>query len=424
MRKVTIQFLIWALFAAVAPLSAQTWYSVQGKSSSDPYFDTITTADYLQFSAAGTFTVDESISAGQMVFGSGSTVISPANVVINSGQTLSISYFGANTGRLASTMNISGAGNLTVRSTTLSFVEMSNSSAQTYNFAVTGTFSLANKTVNINNHNYVDFGTVTTNATILNMYGDSTLNINSNGSFKTIAMSGTSALTVTGSSFGISSSGGATFADGTKFTVNASSVSLGGTITIGNVAASKLGATIYVEDNANIISNASASTLLLSSIYLKTNSTLTLNTSNAFCKTVGGAQSAVTLGVSRSGAKLIMNADQNFNGIWLNRSDYADTFTVDTNGYNLNLTTITMANGGSKVLIEDFAEGAIYVKNTLAENEDGSVVNVFAFIDSVETKVYQLDTGYLTLSIPEPAEWAAIFGAIAIGFALYRRRRS
>ena len=31
--------------------------------------------------------------------------------------------------------------------------------------------------------------------------------------------------------------------------------------------------------------------------------------------------------------------------------------------------------------------------------------------------------GYWLTTVPEPAEWAAIFGAIALGLAVYRRRK-
>ena len=37
--------------------------------------------------------------------------------------------------------------------------------------------------------------------------------------------------------------------------------------------------------------------------------------------------------------------------------------------------------------------------------------------------VWQHQNGYLNYVIPEPAEWAAIFGAIALGLAVYRRRK-
>ena len=42
----------------------------------------------------------------------------------------------------------------------------------------------------------------------------------------------------------------------------------------------------------------------------------------------------------------------------------------------------------------------------------------------MEEILYNGGTAYqLGLNIPEPAEWAAIFGAIALAFAAYRRRK-
>ena len=44
--------------------------------------------------------------------------------------------------------------------------------------------------------------------------------------------------------------------------------------------------------------------------------------------------------------------------------------------------------------------------------------------DSSYIGTAKLVNGWLTAAIPEPAEWAAIFGGIALAIAVYRRRRA
>ena len=64
-----------------------------------------------------------------------------------------------------------------------------------------------------------------------------------------------------------------------------------------------------------------------------------------------------------------------------------------------------------------------WVVPSLSQN---SVSDVFALLDSVGGGT--IDSKYLTLSstvtvVPEPSTYAVIFGAIALGFVAYRRRK-
>ena len=55
-----------------------------------------------------------------------------------------------------------------------------------------------------------------------------------------------------------------------------------------------------------------------------------------------------------------------------------------------------------------------------------STITIIAYDKSGELLsggVWQHQNGYLNYVIPEPAEWAAIFGAIALAMAVYRRRK-
>ena len=80
---------------------------------------------------------------------------------------------------------------------------------------------------------------------------------------------------------------------------------------------------------------------------------------------------------------------------------------------------------GDKIVINGFAEKSIAINkhNSLADD-----ALAYLQISGVDTSklAWALDatTGkYWLTAVPEPAEWAVIFGAIALGLALYRRRR-
>ena len=83
------------------------------------------------------------------------------------------------------------------------------------------------------------------------------------------------------------------------------------------------------------------------------------------------------------------------------------------------------ANKTSKVVdnlfIEfiNFENGKVKLANDLLSAEDWKQVKA----DGWEN--FRLENGYITATevIPEPAEWAVIFGAIALVFVAYKRRR-
>lgn len=100
--------------------------------------------------------------------------------------------------------------------------------------------------------------------------------------------------------------------------------------------------------------------------------------------------------------------------------------TIDTNGHALDFSSTTSSFTTAKtdltVLIADFADGKVHFGTMLDTNEDGSVKYIYAVIDTVQTSLYQRSDGFLYTAVPEPAEWAAIFGALALGLAIYRKR--
>lgn len=101
-----------------------------------------------------------------------------------------------------------------------------------------------------------------------------------------------------------------------------------------------------------------------------------------------------------------------------------DSFTIVMNeGGILRLIdadSLRLGTGG--VIVHNFAENKIYV-GTNVTSDELALINLFS--DAGETYLGTAgltSDGWLT-AVPEPAEWAAIFGAAALAFAICRRRK-
>ena len=125
----------------------------------------------------------------------------------------------------------------------------------------------------------------------------------------------------------------------------------------------------------------------------------------------------------------------NINNVFINADQEIKSFFVNGNTLNIYLDDLV------KISLTD-AKNAIGYSNSASLNiynfqEDnfyvGTVENIKNNVESI-VSLYDgngeylgaatvNDSGYLTLAVPEPAEWAAIFGALALGLAMYRRRK-
>ena len=84
------------------------------------------------------------------------------------------------------------------------------------------------------------------------------------------------------------------------------------------------------------------------------------------------------------------------------------------------------ASDGGLIILHDFVDNSVFVKNYESIADIASVFEVYKTIDGAEVKIDTIycNNGWLsTTAVPEPAEWAAIFGAIALAAAIYRRRK-
>ena len=169
------------------------------------------------------------------------------------------------------------------------------------------------------------------------------------------------------------------------------------------------------------VPNASAS----SRIILE-NGSLVLNQKNALITNTGEPKVAI---VTWAGADKI-------NNVFINADQEINSFYV--NGNTLN------------IYLDDLVKISLTETNKAFEVQDAAIINIYNFMENnffvgnneyVKNNVVELfvslydgngdylgtatvnDSGYLTLAVPEPAEWAAIFGALALGLAMYRRRK-
>ncbi len=140
-------------------------------------------------------------------------------------------------------------------------------------------------------------------------------------------------------------------------------------------------------------------------------------------------------------ARIILAKDDNAyqlgNVKFLRESD----LTIVLNGASVEFSSIAGFNDSrattSNLVFEDYANGFVKFNDGFQISEEGVVLSV---ADNISITILGVTTdgvlltsgwsidenGYLfnsNLSIPEPAEWATILGALALGLAVYRRRK-
>ena len=159
--------------------------------------------------------------------------------------------------------------------------------------------------------------------------------------------------------------------------------------------------------------------------------TLTIRKENAF--SYGNAGTILML--VANGSYMVLDASQSFNKMdirYNSKIKFSD-------GVTLNFKNIDITNSTSKidVVLEDFsntnsicfgsASGLSLTDGVLTVSNSTKSVD-YTFKDKageiMKNLVLDATTNTLTLaSIPEPSTYAAVFGALALGLALYRRRK-
>ena len=167
------------------------------------------------------------------------------------------------------------------------------------------------------------------------------------------------------------------------------------------------------------------------------NGELFVNKKNAFTtdNTKGFAQLTNVGGLS-SPNKLTVAADNNFEGVYFQDSSRMEITVID--GVKANFNTVgrnaSKDTTSSPVLAElhfaDFVEGTIFFDENAWWNDEKLTVTANDGSNSYtkdQLALVEVNSEYgkyaLRFQIPEPSTYAAVFGAIALGLAAYRRRR-
>ena len=156
------------------------------------------------------------------------------------------------------------------------------------------------------------------------------------------------------------------------------------------------------------------------------NSELNIWQENAFTDENGkGIRLATALDkYSEYGSLVNLYATQTFQDLYVTSGSNIEIYLFDLAQLILEGEGQTLWNNTEEGLkVYNFRENAVYV-GTNAANASGVAKAKFYDADgNLLTNVRIGENGWLTAAIPEPAEWAAIFGAIALGFAVCRRRK-
>ena len=144
----------------------------------------------------------------------------------------------------------------------------------------------------------------------------------------------------------------------------------------------------------------------------------------ASCRNFNGSGNVVNIYAKQTFKDLFLNPSELGNSLEINLMNDTAKLIFDSEG-----TTINISNGTS-LKITGFADNKVNIGTTAASYnnlvsalKDGRLEIYDTSDKQVLADVVGIDSnGWLT-TVPEPAEWAAIFGAIALGLAVYRRRK-
>ncbi|MBE6414600.1 MAG: hypothetical protein E7035_08645 [Verrucomicrobiaceae bacterium] len=207
----------------------------------------------------------------------------------------------------------------------------------------------------------------------------------------------------------------------------------------------------WLAGSANIVSNAGTGKLVFGNkVNFLEGIKVTLNTTDAFVIGTGeswGATSQASsiftfttqaLVASGAGSRAVnsvfeINAENNIGGFFF---EAAGNSTLEllfgengslTVGEDANITSFAGADG---ISFEIILEGEVKDQLRIFDLTEQQILDSFTVKNSEEYKLQIKDMGdgsfyvnAISTAVPEPAEWAVIFGAVALGFVAYRRRK-
>ncbi len=185
-------------------------------------------------------------------------------------------------------------------------------------------------------------------------------------------------------------------------------------------------------DSKNKVFNTQAT----STFYIGENVTKTIQVKKTVTNTDGSTKTETVSesveGKHNANVEFDINADNNFGKIVFCYATEANksSLSLSTGGFNVTIGNIEFFNEFCSVVLTDnnwVNDKLLIVENDVAywqEKIDNGQISYVGTAEGALTAVAGNGGTYLNLvAVPEPAHWAAIFGAIAFGFVVYRRRK-
>jgi hypothetical protein len=298
---------------------------------------------------------------------------------------------------------------------------------------LTGQFTLAQEGATINVSDGATFNATETSAAKFTMNAGTTMNVGTNSTVyftngSTSYLNGTintasamafrkintSTGTFTQTAGGVTFYRPATMNSGANWTVYDKVTLMGGDTTEARTAA------LTINDGVTFKISGTKPRIIFQG-----HSDLVLNKSDAVLDPSGNPIALITYS-DTSNNKMHVNADQTFDRLLVNNSDLSMYL---GSGAVIRFDPETYASFSANTAylkIFNFAEDSVYFKYT--ESVAATVNNyVKLYGDDTEGSFLGMGIlgtdGWVTLTIPEPSTWAALLGAIVLGFAIYRRRK-
>ena len=193
---------------------------------------------------------------------------------------------------------------------------------------------------------------------------------------------------------------------------------------------------IYIGKNLTISDNATVKLTketvgVQSKIILNSNGNLTISAKNAI--SYEGGLADIRVSGAKQAASLTISADNMFNNLIFNKQDYNEYLNLTVNNgakVYFNAIEFDSTVHTATLTIKSFSEFSIFFKDISGWDEIDSVA-----LSDTEGNTYTKDDlkwiagkydgidGYWLSTVPEPATYAAVFGALALSLAIYRRRK-
>ena len=187
----------------------------------------------------------------------------------------------------------------------------------------------------------------------------------------------------------------------------------------------RAGASLTVNQGANldIVIGPNPSPRIImdrATLVLNEENSLSFESRNGALVTLSGKENNILT------SKVYFNASQKIYNIYVAPYSIIEIYLADNVDITLTAPDINPLNGNGDYKIYNFQEDSIYV------GFDGALpstakdrVYLYDAENNFLGNAFVTDKGYLSLlqTVPEPAEWAMIFGALALGLAIYRKRK-